>query len=309
MITIDLDAAIKASYEYAHNNCKYGPTDRTYPPMEDGNADCCGLVFRALYLLNINKRARNINEIISLCELAGMKRSDNINDVFLKHCVVILCPNNDTKNVSHVYYSLGGKSLNDISKYDLGSDKRIKATQPFNHVHAIEWSDKKILCCYYYVDDDKLPCNDIIPGYGVTGKFTKNSGVYDGAGVTFTRIASCSAGETCVCYPIFVTSSSGNVFRFVRIDKNVYGYVYHNNVAPLSPPMANRCVVSGTDGFLNVRAGVGITKEIVGKLKENDIVTAVGEFKDSDDITWTNVQSNTLCGFVCSVHLRKMPLI
>ena len=146
-----LDAAIKSAYEYAHAHCNYGPTDRCFPPMEDGLADCVGLVLRAFYTLGTNTCKRNINQALELCEISGLKKSTNFNDVAKYHCIVFMCPKNDPKNVSHVYYSLGGKSVASISKYDLGSNERIRSTQPFNNVPANQWTDKYNFMCLYHI--------------------------------------------------------------------------------------------------------------------------------------------------------------
>lgn len=146
-----LDSAIKSAYEYAHTHCKYGPSDRCFPPMEDGLADCVALILRAFYTLGTNTCKRNINQALDLCELSGLTKSLDFNDVARYHCIVFMCPKNDPKNVSHVYYSLGGKSVASISKYDLGSDERIRSTQPFKNVPANQWQDKYNFMCLYHI--------------------------------------------------------------------------------------------------------------------------------------------------------------
>lgn len=150
--TKSLDAAIKSSYQYAHSHCIYGPSDRHFPPGEGDPPyiDCVGLALRALYLLKVNDHARNINQIVELCEKAGLVKSTNINDVYKRHGIVLMCHKNDRNNIYHVYYSLGGDDLTGISKYDLGSDERIKSAQPFTHAQVNEWVDKFVFKCIYY---------------------------------------------------------------------------------------------------------------------------------------------------------------
>lgn len=153
LITVSsLDNAIREAYLYAHAHCKYGPTDQCFPPFEDGKADCVGLALRALYTLGINKIRRNINMVADLCELAGLTKSTNIKDVYKHHGIVLMCHKNDPNknNIYHVYYSLGGNELTGISKYDLGSDERIRTTQPFTNAEPNQWTDKYELKCIYY---------------------------------------------------------------------------------------------------------------------------------------------------------------
>ena len=305
MTLTEMDNAIKSAYEYAHLHCVYAPTDRSYPPMEDGKADCCALVFRALYTLNINKRARNINDIPRVCEMANMIKTTNINDVWKKHCVVCMCPKNDPTNIAHVYYSLGGKSLNDIDKYDLGNDDRIASLQPFPHVNVNEWQGKYSFLCAYYTDTKYKPCNDLGLTNGVTGTVIADTGLYAGAGTKWDKIAQVPKNTKCVIYPVLVTNTNNNTFRAVRLFDGTQGYIYHASVVPDSFT-EYRAEIYGTDGTLNVRAGVGLDKPIIGKLNEFDIVRIKSVFWDTSKIEWCNVETHTLCGFVTKTHLKKL---
>lgn len=150
--TTVLDGAIKSAYQYAHAHCKYGPTDQHFPPFEDGKADCVGLALRALYTLGVNTIRRNINMVADLCETAGLTKSMNINDVYKHHGIVLMCHKDDPNknNIYHVYYSLGGSESTGISKYDLGSDERIRTIQPYKNVQPNEWTNKYEFKCIYY---------------------------------------------------------------------------------------------------------------------------------------------------------------
>lgn len=150
--TTSLDTAIKEAYNYAHAHCRYGPTDQSFPPFENGVADCVGLALEALRILGVNKIPRNINMIVDLCEQAGLAKSTNIKDVYRHHGIVLMCHKDDPNknNIYHVYYSLGGNKLTGISKYDLGSDERIKTIQPYKYVQPNEWTYKYEFKCIYY---------------------------------------------------------------------------------------------------------------------------------------------------------------
>lgn len=150
--TKSLDAAIKSAYQYAHTHCKYGPTDQSFPPFANGNADCVGLALEALRILGVNTIPRNINMIVDLCEKAGLTKSTKISDVYKHHGIVLMCHKDDPNknNIYHVYYSLGGDELTGISKYDLGSDERIRTIQPYKNVQPNEWTYKYEFKSIYY---------------------------------------------------------------------------------------------------------------------------------------------------------------
>lgn len=307
MTTNELYNAIKTSYNYAHSHCIYGRSDLYYPPGE-GNPpyiDCVGLVLRAFYTLGIVTRAYNINDILMLCEKTGMKKTTDINDVYKRQCVVCMCPKNDRKNVAHVYYSLGGKNLNDISKYDLGSDVRIQAIQPFTHVPVNEWTDAREFLCAYYVDTEYKPCNDLDLYNGKTGMVISDTNIYTGAGTNFELVCGVSKGSKCIVYPVLVTNKKGNTFKLIRLFTGETGYIYHNSVA-LDLGNSYKAIITDTDGTLNVRCGIGLDKPVMGELAEGNTVKVMSTYTDKSGIEWANVETHTICGFVTTFHLRKI---
>lgn len=301
MTKIELDNAIKNSYEYAHKNCKYAPCV-TYPPMEDGNADCSGLVFRALYTLGINKRARNINETIQLCELAGLKMSRDINDVWRVGGVVIMNPVGDPRNIAHVYYSVCGTGLTNIFKYDLGSDKRIKSEQPFTHVPVNEWDGKYEFACVYYAENLYPDTSYMDIKEGKTAYIKTDTGIYTGAGRAWKKIRTLKKGTEIVAYTACVTNSKGNKFRYVETHDGVRGFVYSRaiDVFYFEPYNARVC---GTDGTLSVRCGAGVENTKVSEIKESSLVTVWCECPDNVGNVWANVSCGKYCGFVNSAYL------
>lgn len=297
----ELDKAIKDAYEYAHKKCHYAPCI-TYPPMENGNADCCGLVFRALYTLDINKRPRNINETIQLCELAGLKMSRNINDVWRVGGVVIMTPVNDTRNISHVYYSMGGTGLTDINKYDLGSDERIKSKQPFNHVPVNEWSGKYSFACVYYPENLYPDVSYMDIKEGKTARIKTGTGLYTGAGTAWKKIRTLKKGTEIIAFSACVTNSKGNKFRYIETRDGVRGFVFGKTIEIYYYEPHN-ARVHGTDGALSVRCGAGVENTKVYEIKENSVVTVWCECPDNVGNIWANVSCGKYSGFVNSAYL------
>lgn len=304
MIKKDLNNAIKNSYEYAHKHCHYAPCV-TYPPMEDGCADCAGLVFRAMYTLGINKRARNINEIIQLCELAGLKQSKNVNDVWRLGGIVLMCPVGDTKNVAHVYYSLGGDSLNNISKYDLGSQQRIESAQPYNNVPVNQWTGKYDFLCLYYTDTVFPDTTYMDIKEGKTARIKTDTGLYTGAGTAWRKIRTLKKDTEIIAYDAFVTNQKGNRFRYVETHDGKKGFVFGKaiDVFYFAPYKAK---VVGTDGALTVRCGAGVENAKLYDLKEDDVVTVWCECFDNVGNVWANVSHGKYSGFVNVYYLTQL---
>lgn len=299
----ELDLAIKNSYEYAHKNCHYAPCV-AYPPMSDLCADCCGLFFRALYLLGVNKRARNINETIQLCELAGLKMSRDINDVWRVGGVVIMTPRGDSRNVAHVYYSMGGSGLLDISKYDLGSDKRIKSEQPFSHVPVNEWCDKYDFACVYYAENLYPDTTYMHIKEGKTAYIKTDTGFYTGAGTAWKKIKTLKKGTEIIAFTACVTNSKGNKFRYVETHDGAKGFVFSKSIDVyyFEPYNARVC---GTDGALSVRCGAGVENAKVSEIKENAVVTVWCECPDNAGNMWANVSCGKYSGFVNSAYIVR----
>lgn len=302
MTTANLDANIKRAYEYAHAHCKYGPTDRHFPPMEDGLADCVGLALRALYTMGYNHAKHNINEIGSLCEKAGLVKSSDASDVCKHHGIVLMCPKGDKKNVAHVYYSLGGKD-GKISKYDLGSDERIKSQQPFVDKPVNEWPDKREFLCVYYAKNDK---REDTPHFTseteLVGTVLKTTGIYAGPGTTWEKIKTIKEGERVISRGV-VTSDTGKQWRSVRIG-NSEGYIYAGSIS-MDVPVSWRGKVKGTDGKLALRVGAGGGCYKTADIPEGSSVRVDGKATANDGSEWLHVKWNGMRGFVAAEFVKE----
>ena len=136
-----LDDAVRDAYEYAHLHCHYAPTDRSFPPGEDGKMDCTGLMLRALYTLGLIHEPLNCDQIDALMGRLGFVKTEDFEDIYRYHCFVQWVQPQwiGSEHVHHTYYSLGGDGYT-ISKYDLGAEWRIRDEQPFFNVSADEYS-------------------------------------------------------------------------------------------------------------------------------------------------------------------------
>ena len=154
----DFRNAVQATYEYAHNNCHYDPTDQSYPVGNDGKMDCTGLVLRSLWMLGYVNRPLNCDEMDALMPQFGFKKSTDVNDIF-RHsvCVVqwVLPQWVGSNHVHHTYVAIGGNSDGTINKFDTGSDPRIDAHQPYTHVQIDEWGGKYCLKHIWYLDEEE----------------------------------------------------------------------------------------------------------------------------------------------------------
>ena len=153
-----LDKAVKEAYEYAHANCTYAPTDRSFPVGADGVMDCTGLMLRALYTLDLVHEPLNCDQADAIMGKLGFIKSTDPNDIYRCHGFVQWQEPQwaGSDHVHHTYYSLGGDGQT-ISKYDTGSDKRINSIQPFEKVLADEWGGALIFKCMWKVKDKDVP--------------------------------------------------------------------------------------------------------------------------------------------------------
>ena len=120
--------------------------------------DCTGLVLRALYLLGKVGGNLNCDDMDRLMPKFGFTKSTDMQDIY-KHpvCVVqwVQPQWRGTNHVHHTYVCVGTHSDWTIDKYDLGSDARINADQPFVRVPVNEWGDALEFKYIWYLDDDR----------------------------------------------------------------------------------------------------------------------------------------------------------
>ena len=307
MTTGNLDAHIKAAYEYAHRNCHYAPCTG-YPPMENGCADCAGLALKALRDMGYVKSGSNIDMVPGLCAAAGMTKSTDINDVWRHHGVVCMQDVHlaGTQHVSHVYYSLGGKSVDSISKFDLGSDDRIKKhTQPYASVPVNEWPDKYHFLMFFYPKDEEKRGDepDFDPGQEAVGVIRENTGIYAGPGTKWKKLKSMAVG-TVVRYGHRVTNDSGKDWRRV-VCGDTAGYVYHAAVAKKGTFESYEATVRGTDGSLALRVAAGVKATRVAAIPEGGKVTVDGTATAKDGGRWLHVKYGSLRGYVSADYVRR----
>ena len=146
MITqVQLDAVVAEAYNHAHACCHYGPTDRSFPVGEDGIMDCTGLMLRALWWLGLINEPLNCDQIDQMMSRLGFVKSTDPEDIYRYHGFVQWCYPHvvGTEHVNHTYYSLGGDGRA-ISKYDTGSETRLRSAQPFVGVPVDEWGGKLV---------------------------------------------------------------------------------------------------------------------------------------------------------------------
>ena len=309
MTIVNLLHYIKAAYEYTRKYCTYGPSGTRYPPASPPERlnDCVGLIFLALWMMGRYPKQRTINEVIDLCEENGLFYSTDINDVWLHPSVVCFRhKHNRGRIVNHVFYSLGGTGLNDISKYDLGSNERIRAAQPFTHVPVDEWPDTMdFLCCLYLKENTKL---DDVPAFASEceqlGTVAKSAGMYAGPGPAWRRIGKINPGEDIILGGL-VTNGKGNLWRVARIgDKR--GYVPSAAVTPTTFKAWNG-KVAGTDGSLALRIGAGGGCPKTCDIPEGTTVRVDGKAVAGDGGEWYHVKATVdkkpVRGFVAARYV------
>ena len=309
MNELEFTRAVIASYEHAHNFCHYGRSDLDYPIARGKTPknDCVGLIYYALDLLGKYPQKCNIDEIGKMCESVGMVKTYDINRVWQRACVVCFQHNNNigTEHVNHVYYSLGGKSLDCINKYDLGSEERIRAKQPFFDVPVNEWNGKMTFLCAYYFES-YIPCNDIELTCGMTGFVTDDTKLYEGAGTKWKKIRYIKKGTRCILYPYLVTSQFENDFRVIQTMEGDIGYILERAVT-CDKRTYFEGRVTGTDGELNVRAGVGVDKPKISSVPEGECVYVNTLVFDSDGTLWANVTTGkNISGFTAACHIKRI---
>lgn len=287
------DAHIKRAYEFAHTHCKYGRTDTHYPPGETGYIDCVGLIFRAFYTLGRFPHMMNIDQLKDLCLQNGFKMSKDINDVFKHHGVACFqdLNNRGTEHINHVYYSLGGSSLQNIDKYDLGSNERIRASQPFTSVPVDEWVDKDFLFFFYLEDEKKYPSPvDFENLTYIDGIITETVGMYEGPGTEYKKIRKLKKDEL-VIYGLRVTNPRGQDWRQVKTAKGERGWIYYR---PVKRRGVFDCFNASVkkdlkDGFASLRIGAGAEFPEIEKLPCGSSILVDGDAKAKDNSKWFHI--------------------
>lgn len=309
----NLNKYVKSAYDYAHEHCIYGRSDLSYPPGAPPKfmIDCVGLAYRALYEMGRYSHQMNIDQIINLCLSNGFSISYNESAVY-KYNGFACYQNNGlegTWHINHVYYSLGGSNINCINKYDLGSEERIKANQPFTNVAANEWTGKMHFYCHLYLEAAKTPDLPEISNTVLTsGIITADCGMYSGPGTNYRKVYNLKKNTNVLLHNIIVSSQNGNPFKLITYN-GVKGYVYKTSVKELSFKEV-KAIVTNTDSYLNLRQGPGASTPKIGEVHEGTAVIINGECTNSRGEVWANIQTTNknkkLYGWVAKMHLKPI---
>lgn len=312
----NLDAHIKSAYDYARTNCHYGRTDTHYPPGGIGYIDCVGLIYRALYTMGFFPKVENIDMVQSICKAAGMKMSTDINDVWRHHGVVLMQGNHlyGTPHVTHVYYSLGGKSVDDISKFDLGSDERIKLDQqPYNHVPVNEWKDKYHFLAIWYSDKkiEPVPFKNKFTGEKLFDAVVRSKYCVarEFGGKSNNLLFKIPAGSK---VPVYAVVSTTKLNKWLYIKYNgCYGWVIKTAFKDITYKIPNDIYkVAGTpDNSLTCRIGAGTEYRVFPKIKSlpnGKSVKVINELTATDGSKWKNIYIDGYFCFVSSIFLKKI---
>lgn len=147
-------AAIKAVYTTAHNNnYKYGDS-HAWPPTTDKIISCDRLPAKALYDMGYTDQPRipgstsgiTVNNMDTYLPKYGFKKTTNKADI-KPGAIVGVGENGNT--ITHVFVVVKYDPKTDLcSKYDFGSQDRIKAAQPYNNVKLVEWPTRHFIAAY-----------------------------------------------------------------------------------------------------------------------------------------------------------------
>lgn len=302
MTLANMEAHIVRAYKYAYANCHYGRTDTHYPPGEpttDGKRvlDCVGLIYRALWTMGRLAKMLNIDQLQDLCIANGLKKSTDINDAWRRHGIVCFQDRNNagTQHINHVFYTLGGTSIDNISKYDLGSDPRMRSVQPFQGVPVNEWPGIKCFLCMFYIDEKVFPepVQDYEARTYARGVINTSVGMYEGPGTEYRKIRKLSPGEA-VVYGLRTTNHKGQDWRRIDTGKEK-GWIYYSSVSPAGSFKKYKAHVKDVldDGFAAVRVGAGVGCPESFRLDSGAAVTVDGTAKDKGGAEWLHIVHGT----------------
>ena len=138
--------AVKGVAEKARKNrWKYGDS-RSNIPCADRKISCDRLVARAMYNLGYHDQrpgGETCGTLDVYLTAHGWQKVTKASQ--LKPGAVVAVRDRNRTGISHVFVVVscyGGYCV----KYDMGSDERIKAVQPFKAVKLVEWSGRKFVC-------------------------------------------------------------------------------------------------------------------------------------------------------------------
>ena len=147
--TVFLKAAKNVADTARVDGWTYGDS-RSRKPCADKKISCDRLVARTLFDLGFRDQ-RDGGEVCSTLDkylvAHGWKKVTQKSDI--KAGAVIAVRNKSHSYIDHVFIvSSYNKEKDTCSKYDTGSDIRIKSVQPFKNVPLVEWSNRVFVCAW-----------------------------------------------------------------------------------------------------------------------------------------------------------------
>lgn len=252
LTTANLDKYVQQTYEYAHSNFTYGTTYASFPAGANGEIDCTGLILRTLYSMGYITRAMNCDEADQILGSLGFLQSTDPDDLD-KHGFVQFCHANNigTEHVNHTYYCLGMNEDGTINKYDLGSNARIRAAQPYLHCRMNEWEGYYFFKWFWYLPDSGY--NTVVDApEAQAGK--QPSPMRTTVQSSWDRTLYCTADELNIRqgpgteYPVLmsirknseVKSDGQNQGAWVHVNVNgTVGYAHQNHLSAAKAPVAS----------------------------------------------------------------------
>lgn len=143
-------AAVKTVADMARTKgWKYGDSQKT-PPCSDGLISCDRLEARALYDLGYTDQ-RTGGEVCSTLpewlQAHGWKKVTKKANI--KQGAIVAVRDKGKNWISHVFTVTSYDSTKDVcTKFDCGSNERIKTVQPFKDVKLVEWGNREFVCAW-----------------------------------------------------------------------------------------------------------------------------------------------------------------
>lgn len=157
-----LIAAVAAVYWMAHNGgYRYGDS-HALPPCADGVISCDRLIARALYDLGFRDQPAGGITVLNMERYLlkwGFKKI--LPGAGLKPGDIVLMKQNGTSHPTamwHAYFVTNVYVINGVTyvdKYDMGSQDRIRASQPFRKCLVNEWSWRSFYCAFRLEEKNK----------------------------------------------------------------------------------------------------------------------------------------------------------
>ena len=119
-------------------------------PCEDGKISCDRLEARALYQMGFRDQRTGGETCGTLDDYLtshGWTKVKSKSEV--KGGSIVAVRNKSQNYINHVFYVKSYNKKKDIcTKYDTGSNQRIRTIQPFKNVKLVEWNDRVFVCAW-----------------------------------------------------------------------------------------------------------------------------------------------------------------